>query len=386
MAAEGNFVDWVKIYCRSGRGGNGSAHFRREKYIPKGGPDGGDGGDGGDIVLHANRNYHTLIHLRYNRHIFAPDGASGSGALKTGASGKRIVIEVPVGTTVHDATTGEFILEVTAHDQEALLLKGGKGGKGNTHFKSATNQAPRYAQPGGKAEEKELILQIKTLADVGLVGKPNAGKSTLLSSVSAAKPKIADYPFTTLVPSVGIVAVRDGLSLVMADIPGIIEGAAEGRGLGLRFLRHIERNSLLLFVIPIDTEHIGEEFKLLHEEIVKYNPGMADKRAILAISKCDLADEELISLAESELPKGLPHCFISSVTGYGLTELKDLLWSELQRELPYDNTEMVRQDISVEALTGEEQQEQTTTDAEGQEDELMDIAWDEDIMKDIGLE
>lgn len=385
MAAEGNFVDQVKIVCRSGRGGNGSAHFRREKYIPKGGPDGGDGGDGGDIVLRANRNYHTLIHLRYNRHVFAPDGASGSGALKTGASGQRVVIEVPVGTTVHDAQTGEFLMEVTAHNEEKLLLKGGKGGKGNTHFKSATNQAPRFAQPGGKAEERELLLQIKTLADVGLVGKPNAGKSTLLSVVSAAKPKIADYPFTTLVPSVGIVDARNGHSFVMADIPGIIEGAAQGRGLGLRFLRHIERNSLLLFVIPIDTEHIGDEFRLLHDELVQYNPGMAQKRAILAISKCDLADNELMRLVESELPSELPHCFISSVTWFGIDQLKDLLWNELQRELPYDNTEMVHRDLPFENLPTEESNEQSTPPDE-EEDELMDIAWDEDILKDMGLD
>ena len=243
--AESNFVDYVKIYCRSGKGGRGSAHFRREKYIPKGGPDGGDGGNGGSIYIRANRNYWTLLHLRFNRHIYAPSGESGAGALKTGSSGSDVIIEVPLGTSVYDATTGEFILDVTRHEEQKLLLKGGRGGKGNSFFKNATNQAPRFAQPGEPAQEREIILQLKTLADVGLVGLPNAGKSTLLSAITAAKPKIADYPFTTLVPNLGIVSYRDNRSFVMADIPGIIEGAAEGKGLGLRFLRHIERNSIL---------------------------------------------------------------------------------------------------------------------------------------------
>lgn len=390
--AESNFVDYVKIYCRSGKGGRGSAHFRREKYIPKGGPDGGDGGDGGSIYIKANRNYWTLLHLRYNRHIYAQGGESGSGALKTGTSGSDVVIEVPLGTSVYDAQTGAFILDVTEHNEQKLLLKGGRGGKGNTFFKSATNQSPRYAQPGEPSQEREIILQLKTLADVGLVGLPNAGKSTLLSAITAAKPKIADYPFTTLVPNLGIVGYRDNRSFVMADIPGIIEGASEGRGLGLRFLRHIERNSILLFMIPIDTEHIHKEYEVLLNELLKYNPGLASKRRVLAITKCDLADSELIEMVREELPEELPHIFISSVAQKGLTELKDLLWQELNRELPYDNTELVRESLKVEFLHEDDdlfdQQTQEDPLLEDQEDtdELLDIEWDEDIQKEIGLD
>ncbi|WP_025842902.1 GTPase ObgE [Porphyromonas gingivicanis] len=384
--AETNFVDYVKIYCRSGKGGRGSAHFRREKYIPKGGPDGGDGGNGGSIYIKANRNYWTLLHLRFNRHIYAPSGEAGSGALKTGTSGDDVIIEVPIGTSVYDAQTGEFILDVTQHEEKRLLLAGGRGGKGNTFFKSATNQAPRFAQPGEPAQEREIILQLKTLADVGLVGLPNAGKSTLLSAITSAKPKIADYPFTTLVPNLGIVGYRDNRSFVMADIPGIIEGASEGRGLGLRFLRHIERNSILLFMIPIDTDHIYKEYQVLLNELLKYNPGLGDKRRILAITKIDLADEELIKLVEEELPDDLPHIFISAVAQKGITELKDLLWQELNREMPYDNTELVRQTMTVETLHDDDTLfSKELPEEEDDEDELLEIEWDEDIQEDIGL-
>lgn len=384
--AETNFVDYVKIYCRSGKGGRGSAHFRREKYIPKGGPDGGDGGNGGSIYIKANRNYWTLLHLRFNRHIYAPSGEAGSGALKTGTSGDDVIIEVPIGTSVYDAQTGEFILDVTQHEEKRLLLAGGRGGKGNTFFKSPTNQAPRFAQPGEPAQEREIILQLKTLADVGLVGLPNAGKSTLLSAITSAKPKIADYPFTTLVPNLGIVGYRDNRSFVMADIPGIIEGASEGRGLGLRFLRHIERNSILLFMIPIDTDHIYKEYQVLLNELLKYNPGLGDKRRILAITKIDLADEELIKLVEEELPDDLPHIFISAVAQKGITELKDLLWEELNREMPYDNTELVRQAMTVETLHDDDTLfSKELPEEEDDEDELLEIEWDEDIQEDIGL-
>lgn len=384
--AETNFVDYVKIYCRSGKGGRGSAHFRREKYIPKGGPDGGDGGNGGSIYIKANRNYWTLLHLRFNRHIYAPSGEAGSGALKTGTSGDDVIIEVPIGTSVYDAQTGEFILDVTQHEEKRLLLAGGRGGKGNTFFKSATNQAPRFAQPGEPAQEREIILQLKTLADVGLVGLPNAGKSTLLSAITSAKPKIADYPFTTLVPNLGIVGYRDNRSFVMADIPGIIEGASEGRGLGLRFLRHIERNSILLFMIPIDTDHIYKEYQVLLNELLKYNPGLGDKRRILAITKIDLADEELIKLVEEELPDDLPHIFISAVAQKGITELKDLLWQELNREMPYDNTELVHQAMTVETLHDDDTLfSKELPEEEDDEDELLEIEWDEDIQEDIGL-
>ena len=389
--AESNFVDYVKIYCRSGKGGRGSAHFRREKYIPKGGPDGGDGGNGGSIYIRANRNYWTLLHLRFNRHIYAPSGESGAGALKTGSSGSDVIIEVPLGTSVYDATTGEFILDVTRHEEQKLLLKGGRGGKGHSCVKNATNQAPRFAQPGEPAQEREIILQLKTLADVGLVGLPNAGKSTLLSAITAAKPKIADYPFTTLVPNLGIVSYRDNRSFVMADIPGIIEGAAEGKGLGLRFLRHIERNSILLFMIPIDTEHIYREYEVLLAELLKYNPGLGTKRRLLAITKCDLADDELIEMVREEIPQELPHVFISAVAQRGLTELKDLLWQELNREMPYDNTELVCEAMQVEtlhdddALYNKEGAIEWLEDDEDDEDELLDIEWDDEVKDELGL-
>lgn len=349
--AESNFVDYVKIYCRSGKGGRGSSHFRREKYIPKGGPDGGDGGRGGHVYLRGNRNYWTLLHLKYDRHILATSGGGGGAKRSFGKDGEDRTIEVPCGTVVYDADTGEFICDVTEDGQVVRLLKGGRGGLGNCHFKSATNQAPRYAQPGEPAEERKVILQLKLLADVGLVGFPNAGKSTLLSVVSAAKPKIANYPFTTLEPNLGIVSYRDNRSFVMADIPGIIEGASEGKGLGLRFLRHIERNSLLLFMIPADADDIKKEYEILHNELVKYNPELLDKARVLAITKSDLLDDELIEALSRELPDGVPHVFISSVTQMGISELKDLLWKELNKETFHEAERIVHKNIDVSALS-----------------------------------
>lgn len=329
--AETNFVDYVKIYCRSGKGGRGSSHFRREKYIPKGGPDGGDGGNGGSIILRGDRNYWTLLHLRYERHIMAGHGEGGSGKKSSGKKGDDRIIDVPCGTVVYDALTGEYICDITDHGEEVVLLMGGRGGLGNTRFKTSTNQAPRYSQPGEPFEERWIIFELKLLADVGLVGFPNAGKSTLLSVVSAAKPKIDNYPFTTLVPNLGIVDYRDHKSFVMADIPGIIEGASEGKGLGIRFLRHIERNSLLLFVIPADTDDIKTEFNILLNELTQYNPELADKKRLLAISKTDLLDDELQEAIAQDLPD-IPHVFISAVTNVGLTALKDMLWKELNSE------------------------------------------------------
>lgn len=348
--AESNFVDYVKIYCRSGKGGRGSAHFRREKYIPKGGPDGGDGGRGGHIYLLGNRNYWTLLHLKYERHIIATNGGNGSAKRSTGKDGEDRIIEVPCGTVVYDAETGEFICDVTEDGQQVMLLKGGKGGWGNWNFKTSTNQAPRYAQPGEPSEERMIILQLKLLADVGLVGFPNAGKSTLLSIVSAAKPKIANYPFTTLEPSLGIVSYRDNHSFVMADIPGIIEGASEGKGLGLRFLRHIERNSLLLFMIPADANNIKREYEILLGELVKYNPDLQEKNRVLAITKSDMLDEELIDALKADLPENIPHVFISSITGMGILILKDLLWKELNKETFHEAERIVHKNIDVQAL------------------------------------
>ncbi|MCD7933312.1 MAG: GTPase ObgE [Tannerellaceae bacterium] len=345
--AESNFVDYVKIYCRSGKGGRGSSHFRREKYIPKGGPDGGDGGRGGHMYLRGNRNLWTLLHLRYERHVMATHGEGGSGKRSTGRDGQDRVIEVPCGTVVYDAETGEFICDVTEDGQEVMLLKGGRGGQGNWHFKTSTNQAPRYSQPGEPYQERTVIMQLKLLADVGLVGFPNAGKSTLLSVVSAAKPKIANYPFTTLEPNLGIVSYRDNRSFVMADIPGIIEGASEGKGLGLRFLRHIERNSLLLFMIPADADDICKEYEILHNELVRYNPELLDKRRVLAITKSDMLDEELIEALTGELPDGVPFIFISSITGQGITQLKDILWQELNKEVFHDVERIVHKDLDL---------------------------------------
>ncbi|MDD4516534.1 GTPase ObgE [Massilibacteroides sp.] len=349
--AESNFVDYVKIYCRSGKGGRGSTHFRREKYIPKGGPDGGDGGRGGHIYLRGNRNYWTLLHLKFERHVMATNGASGTGKRSSGKDGEDRVIEVPCGTVVFDAETGEFICDVTEDGQEVMLLQGGRGGLGNWNFKTSTNQAPRYAQPGEPAQERMVILQLKLLADVGLVGFPNAGKSTLLSVVSAAKPKIANYPFTTLEPNLGIVSYRDNRSFVMADIPGIIKGASEGKGLGLRFLRHIERNSLLLFMIPADADDIKKEYEILHNELVTYNPELLEKRRVLAITKSDMLDEELEEALTAELPDNIPYVFISSITNKGLTELKDLLWKELNKENFHEVERIVHKNLDLSTLT-----------------------------------
>lgn len=329
---ETNFVDYVKIYCRSGKGGKGSMHLKRVKYNPKGGPDGGDGGKGGSIIIRGSHNYWTLLHLRYQRHIYAEHGGNGGRDKCHGKDGKDVYIDVPCGTVVYDAETGKFLCDVQYDGQEIILLKGGRGGLGNFQFRTATNQAPRYAQPGEPMQEKTIILELKLLADVGLVGFPNAGKSTLLSSLSSAKPKIANYPFTTMEPSLGIVSHYDNKSFVMADIPGIIEGASEGKGLGIRFLRHIERNSLLLFMIPGDTDDITREYDILINEIRQFNAEMLSKHRVLAITKSDLLDEELIEMLKETLPKELPVVFISAITGTGLNELKDILWEELNSE------------------------------------------------------
>ncbi|BDX38215.1 GTPase Obg [Tenuifilaceae bacterium CYCD] len=326
-----NFVDYVKIFCRSGKGGGGSVHMRREKFVPKGGPDGGDGGRGGHIYLKGSSQLWTLLHLKYKRHIYAGDGEHGSGARCTGSDGADITIEVPIGTVAKNADTDEVITEITENGQVEILLKGGRGGLGNWNFKTATLQTPRFAQPGEPAEEANVILELKILADVGLVGFPNAGKSTLLSVVSAAKPKIADYPFTTLVPNIGIVRYRDERSFVMADIPGIIEGAHEGKGLGLRFLRHIERNSMLLFMVPADSDDVKKQYQILVNELKMYNPELLDKKRVLAITKCDLIDDEIKKSIKKHLPK-IPTVFISSVVGQGIDELKDLLWNSINSD------------------------------------------------------
>ena len=333
----GNFIDYVKIYCRSGKGGAGCMHLHRAKYVPKGGPDGGDGGRGGHIILQGNRNLWTLLHLKYQKHIMATDGGRGGESRSFGKDGEDKIIEVPCGTVVYDGDTGEFLTEVKEHGQRIVLLKGGRGGLGNWHFRTATNQTPRYAQPGEPCQEKNIILQLKVLADVGLVGFPNAGKSTLLSVVSAAKPEIADYPFTTLVPNLGIVSYHDGQSFCMADIPGIIEGASEGKGLGLRFLRHIERNAVLLFLVPATSEDIEKEYNILLSELEKYNPQLLTKARLLAISKCDvLTDEELKKIqkqADKLIKKlELPVLLFSSISGMGINQLKDALWEELNKE------------------------------------------------------
>lgn len=346
--ADSNFIDYVKILCRSGKGGAGSAHFYRAKYIPKGGPDGGDGGRGGNIILRGNKNMWTLLPLKYRRHIFAGNGQAGSGGRSFGKDGEDVIVDVPCGTVVFDAETGEYLCEVTDDGQEVGLLKGGRGGLGNWHFKSSTNRTPRFAQPGEPAIEKSVILELKLLADVGLVGFPNAGKSTLLSALSSARPKIADYPFTTMEPQLGIVSYRDNRSFVMADIPGIIEGASEGKGLGLRFLRHIERNAVLLFMVPADAEDIRKEYEVLLGELEKFNPQLMDKHRVLAISKCDMLDEELIDQIRATLPTDIPTVFISSVTGYGLTELKDMLW----RAITDENNRLATPDIIHRPLDG----------------------------------
>lgn len=380
IMAESNFVDYVKIYCRSGKGGRGSTHMRHVKYIPNGGPDGGDGGRGGSVILRGNRNFWTLLHLKFNRHIIAGNGENGSRNRSTGKAGEDKYIEVPCGTVVYNADTGEYLCDVTDDGQEVVLLKGGRGGQGNWHFATPTRQAPEYAQPGEPNQEMTVIMELKLLADVGLVGFPNAGKSTLLSVVSAAKPKIANYPFTTLEPNLGIVPYRDNQSFVMADIPGIIEGASEGRGLGLRFLRHIERNSLLLFMVPADADDVAHEYEVLMNELVTFNPELADKSRVLAITKSDMLDDELMAEMEQTLPEGLPHVFISSLTGLGIQKLKDTLWTELNKEMPDDYSSLVHREKPVDLLQQElhdegEDEDITPTD-EKEDDDADDIDWD----------
>lgn len=373
--AETNFVDYVKITCRSGKGGAGSAHLHRAKYVPKGGPDGGDGGRGGHIILRGNKQFWTLIHLKYERHVFAGDGGNGTENKSTGKNGVDKYIDVPCGTVVHDANTGEYLCDITEDGQEVILLKGGRGGLGNWHFRTSTNQTPRYAQPGEPRIERQVVLELKVLGDVGLVGFPNAGKSTLLSSVSAAKPEIADYPFTTLVPNLGIVEYRDGKSFCMADIPGIIEGAAEGKGLGLRFLRHIERNSILLFLVPADSEDPAHEYEVLLNEVTKYNPELAEKRRILAISKCDMLDETLIAQMEPLLPADVPHIFFSSVSRLNLDRLKDMLWETIN-----DPSNIVKniteRPLDAEYLNANNDEEEFEFDSEDIDDESGDIEVD----------
>ncbi|MFT5858714.1 MAG: GTP-binding protein [Flavobacteriaceae bacterium] len=327
--ASDNFVDYVKIHCTSGNGGGGSAHFRREKYIPKGGPDGGNGGRGGHVILRGNKQIWTLLHLKFNKHIKADHGVHGSGQLKSGAEGKDAIIEVPLGTIARDSETGEFLFEITEEGEEKIIQRGGRGGLGNNNFKSSTNQTPRFAQPGGDKIEGWKTLELKLLADVGLVGFPNAGKSTLLSVVSAARPEIADYPFTTIRPNLGIVKYRDYRSFVMADIPGIIEGASEGKGLGLRFLRHIERNSCLLFMVPADSDDIKKEYNILVNELKAYSPELMHKDKVLVITKSDMLDEELTAEIKAELPTDVATTFISSIAQQGLVELNDMIWKML---------------------------------------------------------
>lgn len=321
-----NFIDYVKFCSRSGAGGPGSSHFRREKFVPKGGPDGGDGGRGGHIILRGNKQLWTLLHLKYKKHVIASNGRPGEGGRRSGSDGEDVILEVPLGTVAKNSETFEQLLEITEEGQEIILTPGGKGGLGNDHFKTPTNQTPRYAQPGEAGIEEWVILELKVLADVGLVGFPNAGKSTLLSVISAAKPEIADYPFTTLVPNLGVVNYRDFKSFIVADIPGLIEGAAEGKGLGHRFLRHIERNSILLFMIPADSADIKKDFEILMQELKKYNPELLDKKRTLAITKSDLLDEELKEEISKELPENIESVFISSVINEGIDQLKDILW------------------------------------------------------------
>lgn len=386
--SDSNFIDYVKILCRSGKGGAGSRHFYRAKYVPKGGPDGGDGGRGGHIILRGNRNMWTLLPLKYRRHIFAGNGESGSGGRSFGKDGDDVVVDVPCGTVVFDAETGEYLCEVTDDGQEVKLLKGGRGGLGNWHFKSATNRTPRYAQPGEPAIERSVVLELKMLADVGLVGFPNAGKSTLLSAVSAAEPKIADYPFTTMEPQLGIVSYRDNRSFVMADIPGIIEGASEGKGLGLRFLRHIERNAVLLFMVPADADDIAEQYRILLNELEQFNPQLVDKQRVLAVSKSDMLDDELRDEIAKTLPEGVPAVFISAVTGQGITELKDMLW----RAITDENNRIESSEITHRPLDGHHrvreedefifQYEPTEEEAEQEAEDLRSISpdsWGEDI-------
>ena len=380
--ANSNFIDYVKIFCRSGKGGAGSCHFHRAKYVPKGGPDGGNGGRGGHIILRGNRNLWTLLHLKYQRHVFAGDGQAGSEGRSSGKDGEDRVIEVPCGTAVYDADSGKFLCEVTDDGQEVKLLRGGRGGLGNWNFKSPTNRTPRYAQPGEPAIEKSVVLELKLLADVGLVGFPNAGKSTLLSSISAAKPKIADYPFTTLEPNLGIVSYRGDRSFVMADIPGIIEGASEGKGLGLRFLRHIERNAVLLFMVPADAGDIRREYSILLGELERFNPDLVNKGRVLAITKCDMLDDELIDeMRHSELPDGVETVFISSVTGMGLTELKDVLWRTINDEDNRIPARITHRDLDVNHRVDEEDAFVIEQES-GDEEEAWDVEWPEEYWAD----
>lgn len=379
--AESNFIDYVKILCRSGKGGAGSAHLHRAKYVPKGGPDGGDGGNGGSVILRGNRNLWTLLHLKYQRHVFATDGMSGGECRSFGKAGEDRIIEVPCGTAVFDAQSGKFICDVTDDGQEVVLLKGGRGGLGNWHFKSPTNRTPRYAQPGEPRQEREVIMELKLLADVGLVGFPNAGKSTLLSAISAAKPKIANYPFTTLEPNLGIVGYRDTRSFVMADIPGIIEGASEGRGLGLRFLRHIERNAVLLFMIPADTDNIRHDYEVLYGELEKFNPDLVDKPRMLAITKCDMLDDELMEEMRGELPDGIDTVFISSVAGTGLMELKDMLWRIINDEHNRIPESLTHRDLDTSHRVKEEDEFVIETDEEPASDDV-EMEWDDEYWPD----
>lgn len=371
--AESNFVDYVKISCRSGKGGRGSTHMRREKFVPNGGPDGGDGGRGGHVILRGNSNYWTLLHLRYERHAFATHGGNGGKAKSFGKDGVDKLIEVPCGTVAYNAETGEYVCDITDNGQEVLLLKGGRGGQGNWHFRTATRQAPRFAQPGEPMQEMSVILELKLLADVGLVGFPNAGKSTLLASISAAKPKIANYAFTTLEPNLGIVSYHDNKSFVMADIPGIIEGASEGKGLGLRFLRHIERNSLLLFMVPADSDDIAHEYAVLLNELKTFNPELLDKQRVLAVTKSDMLDEELMKEIEPTLPS-IPHLFISSITQYHLDALKDILWEELNKESNFLTENIVHRPKDIHLLPAEllaegaEEDDDSDKDADNVED------------------
>lgn len=382
--ADSNFIDYVKILCRSGKGGAGSRHYHRAKYIPKGGPDGGDGGRGGHIILRGNSHMWTLLPLRYQRHIFATDGESGGAGRSHGKDGEDRIIEVPVGTTVFDADSGDFLCEITEDGEEINLLRGGKGGLGNWHFATSTNRAPRYAQPGQPAIEKAVVLELKLLGDVGLVGFPNAGKSTLLSSLSAAKPKIADYPFTTMEPSLGIVGYRGGNSFVMADIPGIIEGASEGKGLGLRFLRHIERNAVLLFMVPADSDDIRKDYEVLLHELHEFNPELSDKSRVLAVSKSDMLDDELREEVARTLPDDVPAVFISAVTGQGLTELKDILWREINSEDNKSNFAITHRRLD--RAHRVEEEDEFIFEQEGTDDEPMletdqdweDEFWDEE--------
>ena len=376
---ESNFVDYVKICCRSGKGGRGSMHMHRAKYVPNGGPDGGDGGRGGHVYLRGNHNYWTLLHLRYERHVFAGHGGNGGKSKSTGRDGEDRYIDVPCGTVVYDAETGEYLCDVKEDGQVVMLLKGGRGGLGNWNFRTSTNQAPRYAQPGEPMQERTVIMELKLLADVGLVGFPNAGKSTLLSALSSARPKIANYPFTTMEPSLGIVSYRDNQSFVMADIPGIIEGASEGRGLGLRFLRHIERNSLLLFMVPGDTDDIRHEYEVLLNEVSTFNPQLLDKQRVLAITKSDLLDDELVELLSQNLPDDLPHVFISAVAGKGLTELKDILWEALNSES--NKLQSITQQESIVHRNKDLSHLHDELEAEGEDEDIEYI--DEDEIEDV---